>query len=237
MQTIIISLATGTSCVAHDILMDLLIGVKDRPPPAVIDPAICPMRGIVVRVYLLLRSGMLRSAQQDRLSIVYIVVKGVPVMERVGLVVAVKDEMATVSLQRHTACEGCGRCAAFIGQQPEHRVEVFNSIRAGIGQRIVVEIDDRQMIKASFLLYLFPLAVLIGGIFFWLQFSGAFGYTGNQELPAVGIGFALMALTYFLIRLLDRRIGDNPRYRATITGFAPEDAIGGDGSPNCDSDR
>lgn len=146
-------------------------------------------------------------------------------MERTGLVIATRGEMATVSLQRHTACEGCGRCAAFIGQQPEHQVEVLNSIRAGVGQRVVVEIDDRQMIKASFLLYLFPLAVLIGGILFWLKFAGAFSFNGNQELSAVGIGFALMGLSYFFIRLLDRRVKDNPRYKATVTGLAPETEI------------
>ncbi len=142
-------------------------------------------------------------------------------MERVGLVVEVKGKTAVVNLQRHTACGGCGRCAAFLGPQPEHRVEVFNPVRAGVGQRVVVEIDDRQMIKTSFLLYLLPLTALIGGILLWLYCAGALGCTGNQELPAVGIGFALMGLTYLLIRLFDRRVKDNPRYKAIITGLAP----------------
>lgn len=142
-------------------------------------------------------------------------------MERVGLVVEVKGDTAVVNLQRHTACGKCGHCAVFLGQ-PEHRFEVFNPIRAGVGQRVVVETDDRQVIKLSFLLYLVPLAALVGGIFSWLHFSTPLGFTGNQELPAVGIGFALMFLVYFLIRLFDRSVRDNPRYKAVITALAPE---------------
>jgi len=139
-------------------------------------------------------------------------------MEQYGLITETKDETATVALQRHQACEKCGRCGILSGAgKSDAEIEVQNPIRAEKGQRVLLETEDRRMLFVSFMLYMVPLGGLIAGIFSWLALSDYLGLAGNQELNAVGAGFAVMAVIFFFIRSWDKRVKDNPKYKPVIT--------------------
>ncbi len=139
-------------------------------------------------------------------------------MEQYGLVYENKGETAAVSLQRHLTCQSCGRCGILSGSNKrEIVIEALNPIQADEGQRVLLETDDRRMLFVSFMLYLVPLGALMAGIFLWLAVADYLELTGNQELTAVGAGFALMAVIYFFIRIWDKRAKDNPRYKPVIT--------------------
>jgi sigma-E factor negative regulatory protein RseC len=146
-------------------------------------------------------------------------------IERVGTVIEVKDETAVVKMQRHLSCENCGRCGGILGKedQRDHIVEVPNPLKAAVGQRVYIETDDRQAIFVSFMLYMVPLFALIAGILGWLQLAPLLGFQGSQELPAVGVGFGLLALVFVGIRLWDRRVKETGRYRPGISGLVEED--------------
>ena len=148
-------------------------------------------------------------------------------MERAGLIVATKGKTAMVRLQRHVSCAGCGRCGGLLGsaERRDLIVEVDNTIGAAVGQRVVVESDDRQVIFISFMLYMVPLAALVAGILLWPLLARSLSLGGNQDLFAVGAGFLLMALVFAGIKKWDRRVKESGRYRPVITGVA-EDAAG-----------
>ncbi len=147
-------------------------------------------------------------------------------MEQYGLVSENKGETAIVNLQRHLACEGCGRCGLMSGaKKKETIIEALNPIRAEAGQRVLLEIDDRRMLFISFMLYLVPLGGLLIGIFFWLAIADNLGLAGNQELTGVGVGLGLMALIFFFIRTWDRRVKGSRQYMPVITDLI-EDAQG-----------
>ena len=147
-------------------------------------------------------------------------------MERVGTVIEVKPERATavVKMRRHLACERCGRCGGILGgpDQLDHRVEVLNPINARVGQAVLVSSNDRKMIFVSFMLYLVPLAALVGGIFSWFYLSSRLGFSGKQDLPGVAVGLVLMGLVYLGLRGGDNRIKDNPAYKPVITALVKE---------------
>ncbi len=139
-------------------------------------------------------------------------------MEQYGLVTEAGGETATVTLQKHLACEKCGRCGILSGAGKRDAViEASNPIQAEKGQRVLLETDDRRMLFVSFMLYMVPLGGLVAGIFTWLSLSDYLGFTANQELYAVGTGFAVMAIIFFFIRSWDKRAKGNPHYRPVIT--------------------
>src|SRR5690554_1930144 len=104
-------------------------------------------------------------------------------MERIGIIVEERGDYALVKLQRHVSCEKCGRCGILsntTGQ--EIRVEVLNPVQARFGERVVVEINDSQIIFLSFMLYMVPILTLVGGILLWPLLAERLGLAGNQDL-------------------------------------------------------
>lgn len=148
-------------------------------------------------------------------------------MEQYGLIIEDKNETAIVSLQKHLACEKCGRCGILSGSNKrETLIEALNPVRAGKGQRVLLESDDRLILFISFMLYLVPLGGLVAGIFSWLALAEHLGLTGSKELASVGAGFLVMAVIYLFIRSWDKRVKGSRRYMPVITGIINDDEAG-----------
>jgi len=147
-------------------------------------------------------------------------------VERIGTIVEVKENTAVVKLNRHVACEGCGRCGGLLGNadRRDHLVEVSNTGQAEVGQKVYVTADYRQTLFIAFMLYMVPLFAFITGLAGWLYLAPELGFPGNQELPAAAAGFALMVPVYIAIRQWDRRVKRTGRYRPEITGLVEDDA-------------
>jgi len=146
-------------------------------------------------------------------------------MDRVGMVIEVKRDTAVVRLRRHLSCEHCGRCGGILGgpDQRDHLVEVLNPINARVGQKVLIAADDRRVVFVSFMLYLVPLAALVGGIFLGMYIFTRLGLQGKPELLAVAAGLVLMSLVYGGLRRWDNRIKDSPRYKPVIAKLVEED--------------
>ncbi|MFO7952054.1 MAG: SoxR reducing system RseC family protein [Bacillota bacterium] len=139
-------------------------------------------------------------------------------MEQYGLVVKNKGETATVNLQKHLTCEKCGRCGILSGSSKGNtEIEAQNPINAEVGQKVLLESDSRMMLFISFMLYMVPLIGLMVGIFSWLAVADNLGFTGDQDLPAIGLGLLFMAGIFLLIRTWDRNVKDNSKYQPIIT--------------------
>ncbi|MEW5785194.1 MAG: SoxR reducing system RseC family protein [Bacillota bacterium] len=151
-------------------------------------------------------------------------------MERAGTIIEVKAGTAVVRMQRHLSCANCGRCGGILGNEDRRElvVEVENPIQAGVGQKVMVETVDAQVIFISFMLYMVPLAALVAGILLWPLLARSFGLGGNQDLTAVGAGFGLMALVFLGIKQWDRRVKETGRYRPVITEMIEADETGTD---------
>jgi len=145
-------------------------------------------------------------------------------VEQYGVVTQTIDEKAMVSLQRHLACESCGRCGILSGSGGKDVIiEALNPIKAQPGQRVMLESDDRQVLFVAFMLYIVPLGGLVAGIFGWLKAAASLGFTENQELISVAVGFGVMAAAFILIRFWDRRMKDEPKYKPVITALIAEE--------------
>ena len=130
-----------------------------------------------------------------------------------------------VAMQRHTACDKCGRCGGILGgpDRKDEKVEVANPIKAAEGQMVSIEVDDRQILKVAFFLYMMPVLALLAGIIGVYALSDALNYGGDEILLAVGVGFACMAIAVLGLRAWDRTAKNDSRYIPVIKSLAEVD--------------
>lgn len=139
-------------------------------------------------------------------------------MEQYGQVIENRGETARVSLQRHLACASCGKCAALGGSKRRQvTIEALNPLKVEAGRRVMLESDDRQVLFIAFMLYIVPLGGLVAGILLGLRAAPVIFPGRAGDLVAVAFGLILMALVFLLIRIWDRRVKDDPRYKPVIT--------------------
>lgn len=78
-----------------------------------------------------------------------------------GIVLEVVGDMAKVKTSRHNDCENCGACPGNSAMV----LEALNPVGAKPGQRVAIEVQEVNMLKAAFIVYILPLiAVFIGAV-------------------------------------------------------------------------
>lgn len=98
-----------------------------------------------------------------------------------GVVLEIIGNLAKVKTSRHNDCENCGACPGNSAMV----LEALNTVGAKPGQRVAVEVQEINMLKAAFIVYILPLiavfvGALLGGIFaqkignesIWFQVMG-----------------------------------------------------------------
>ncbi len=128
-----------------------------------------------------------------------------------GIVVAVEGKMARVKTSRHNDCENCGACpgnSAIV-------IEADNSIGAKQGQFVEMEIQERGLLKAIFVVFLIPLIFAVLGAAIGLFLAPMLPYDRfNVQITCVVIAFTI-ALVY--VRQSDRRAKARAGRQPTIT--------------------
>lgn len=78
-----------------------------------------------------------------------------------GIVLEIVGDMAKVKTSRHNDCENCGACPGNSAMV----LEALNQVGAKPGQRVAIEVQEINMLKAAFIVYILPLiAVFIGAL-------------------------------------------------------------------------
>ena len=117
-------------------------------------------------------------------------------MIRTGTVVKEEKNGVVVCFERLAACAGCNACG-----RDKKETTVFVYGQAKPGSLVQVEMPDAQVLKASLLTYLLPLAGFIGGLYF-----GA-AIFGQRDWAMVLGGFLGLALSAILLKVTDKRLG------------------------------
>ena len=140
-------------------------------------------------------------------------------MTNKGIVKEVNGEMLTVEFERHEACGDCHACMHGSTDCAKHTVKLRG--RANVGDRVVVEMDDSQVMAASAAAYLIPFAGLAAGLALgWLLGRAVTGI--NSELLMALTGVAGTAVAYVVMRALDPRLSKG-RWEPRIVSVIPPD--------------
>jgi sigma-E factor negative regulatory protein RseC len=141
-------------------------------------------------------------------------------MNQIGKIINIEGKTATVEMERSSACAQCGIC--HLGETQILHIDVENSINAQVGQRVLVAVGERSVLKASMILYLIPLLALVGGIGLAYLLELLIGLPGNVDWWGIGFGLTLFFLTYVVIRLREPALRSNPAYAPRMLRLAGE---------------
>jgi sigma-E factor negative regulatory protein RseC len=125
---------------------------------------------------------------------------------------------AWVKTTRSSACEACSSRDTCHGEgggkEMEMEVEAINTADARVGDRIVLNIETASLLKATFLLYVFPILAMIAGAVLGQAVAVMRG-TDPSALSAL-FGFLFFGLAFIVIRITGRRLSRDASYRPEI---------------------
>lgn len=123
-------------------------------------------------------------------------------LEETGVVVAIDNDQAWVQTIRKSACSsceaksGCGQgVLARISDGKANQVLVNNSLKLKVGEEVLIGIPEELLVKASVMVYLFPLLVMIvvaSTIEKWL--APGDGWVAFAGVTGLAVGFFTVKL-------------------------------------------
>ena len=138
-------------------------------------------------------------------------------MEQHGYIVEILDEKtAKLKMQRHSACASCGKCAT-TSEKKDIVVEVDNSIGAKVGERVAVNMESVNVLKAAVIVYILPLIGLIGGTVVTYYMLQALGNVNNIEIISGVVGLVLMFVFFFILKKNDSKFRESREYIPIVT--------------------
>jgi sigma-E factor negative regulatory protein RseC len=127
------------------------------------------------------------------------------------------SQTAWVRTSQSSACKSCSsrHSCSQDGQGKEREVEAINLVGAEVGDRIQISIETGSLLKATFLLYVFPvICMLCGG----LAGNRLSAYIGLAPSPAAALAAAVSFVgAMVVVRMGAGRMALKTEYRPKIT--------------------
>ncbi len=137
-----------------------------------------------------------------------------------GIVTGAAGTKAWVKTVRSKTCEACeskDSCAE--SNKPlEITIQVENSLNAGTGDRVIVGFKTGPLMKITFMLYVFPIILLIAGAATGQALAPGFGT--DPSLTSLGAGMFCFCLSFGVIRFINNSLAKNNEYKPFLMRFA-----------------
>lgn len=127
-------------------------------------------------------------------------------MEKIGVVVGERNGKVILELKRTGSCgDKCATCQSHC-ETPSIQVEIDNALHAKRGDFVEVGMKPGKLIRSTFIVYMIPLVMFILGMTVTQTLMKNQGIA-SYELIGILAGFAVLALTFVVIRLVTERAG------------------------------
>lgn len=133
-----------------------------------------------------------------------------------GIVLRTDTEAAWVKTTRSSACQGCtarNSCHTLSNSQ-DMEVKALNIAGAREGDRIVLSFETRSLLKATFLIYVFPIIFLIVGAVFGQMLAALISI--NPSAPSVLLGFAFFFVALRIMKARANKMAAQNAYQPKI---------------------
>jgi sigma-E factor negative regulatory protein RseC len=127
-----------------------------------------------------------------------------------GVVLSTQDGMAKVKASRHNDCENCGSCpgnAAIV-------LDVVDPLGVKPGQRVLIAIQETDMLKSAFIVYMLPLIAIFAGAVLGGYLAGLLAL--DALWFQVGGGGIAFVVAVFYIKYFDRSTRENVKKQPVI---------------------
>ncbi|MBF0606336.1 MAG: SoxR reducing system RseC family protein [Candidatus Magnetobacterium sp. LHC-1] len=144
-------------------------------------------------------------------------------MEETAIVKDVSGIMATVVVQRTSACAHCSSSKVCNSDDDASEteasvIEAINTANAKVGQKVVVELRTYTYLKGAMIVYAMPaIALLLGAIVGKTLLSGVamFASMKPDVVSAIG-GFTALLLSIVAVKLISGRLENKTEYKAVV---------------------
>jgi sigma-E factor negative regulatory protein RseC len=134
-----------------------------------------------------------------------------------GVVLRTDSGAAWVKTVRSSACEGCTarESCHSMGGERDREVKAINTAGARVGDRITLSFETASLLKATFLIYVFPIILLIVGAAIG-QVLAPLIELGPSVLSVL-LGFAFFFAALFIIKVRANKMAQKNDYQPRIT--------------------
>jgi len=134
-----------------------------------------------------------------------------------GTVIRLDSETAWVKTKKSTACESCAsqKSCNVMGGGDEMEVEVINTVGAAVGDRVIISFETSSLLKATFLLYIFPILCMFVGAVIGQEIAPTIGI--GASLASAILGFLFFLVSIIFIKVKANKMGGQDQYRPRIT--------------------
>ena len=133
-----------------------------------------------------------------------------------GIVIKTNATSAIVKTVKSGACQGCsarGSCHA-TRESKEMEVNAINAAGAQVGDHIILNLETGPLLKVTFLLYVFPIILLLIGAAIGQRIAVLLGMDSSG--PSVLVGFAFLFAAVWFVKKKANRLAGKDKYRPTI---------------------
>ena len=138
-----------------------------------------------------------------------------------GVVLRTNSNSAWVKTTRSNACQGCTarKSCQPLGNSSDVEVEALNIAGARAGDRIVLSFETKSLLKATFLIYVFPIIFLMAGAVIGQMLAPLIAL--DPSALAVLLGFAFFFTALFFMKARADKMAAKDAYRPKITKILP----------------
>ena len=133
-----------------------------------------------------------------------------------GVVIRIDADTVWVKTKKSKACESCssrGACSV-MGGGDDMEVQAINAVGGKVGDRVVLSFETAPLLKATFLIYVFPILLLLAGAWIGLKLAPAFNLDPSTA-SAIG-GLSFLALAFVYVKSKGTRMSRQDQYRPKV---------------------
>ncbi len=132
-------------------------------------------------------------------------------LQEIGQVLEANGRKARVRVRPSETCAQCGRCGlAALSKQEDIVMEAWNDIGAAAGDSVLIEVESKDYLTATFMVHIAPLIAGVAGYIAGVFVGGQAGFN-TQTLGVAGAIFAFL-LSFAGIRAYDRKSSQSGRF-------------------------
>jgi len=137
-----------------------------------------------------------------------------------GIITSTSETMAWVKTVRSKACESCDACGSCESTDTGKGmiVQVSNTINAYEGDRVVIGFKTAPSLKLTFMLYIFPIILLIAGAATGQSLAPRFGT--DPSITSLLGGLICFAVAFTIIRMTSNRLSKSQEFKPFLIRIA-----------------
>ncbi len=142
-----------------------------------------------------------------------------------GIIITCNKTTAMVKTIQSSVCESCSEkdICETTGGGKIMEVEALNIVNGQVGDMVVVSFGTGQLFMLSFLLYVFPIIIMIIGAL--LGEHIAKNFNGNPSTYSAILGFAFFFVAMGIVKLKDKKARKTGKYRPEIVKIKKNSVI------------